>query len=363
MQTYTETNKNKMGSSANPSSVLLVGSIPLNSTEEVFRKVSHALPRRLYTLPDGETGVRYNYIRWQLECFPRDTIHYRLGGTERSESDPPYAIESIKPTRYDNAAIASYTEFVRLRDQGLIAEDVRFQVCLPPPFNSLQMVRPELREQLEPLYEKRFQESLARIVDTIPAADLVIQWDLCFEIMALEYDQGRETNQRFKAYFSPVRQGILDRISRLCSTIPNDMKIAFHLCYGDYDHRHFMEPADLGLLVDLANELVTTVGASHYVEWIHMPVPKNRNDTAYFQALEKLSIGQGRLYLGLVHANDEDGTLERIRAASSIYGRPFGVATECGMGRTSQSDFDSVLQILMAVTSPNSKLAMQRVEA
>ena len=344
-----------MDPSATPSSVLLVGSIPLASTKEVLAKVSHALPHRLYAMPDGETGTRYNYVRWQLDCFPRETVHRRLGGVEQSDPNPVYTIESIQPTKYDDVAISSYTEFMKLRAQGVIPSDVRFQVCLPPPFNSIQLVRSEFREQLEPLYEKRFQESLFRIITTIPRTDLVIQWDLCFDVMALEYDRGGEIDPRFKPHFSPIKKGILDRISRLCAIIPREVQLAFHLCYGDYEHKHFIEPVDTRLLVELANDLIKNVGDRHSIEWIHMPVPKSRTDMAYFEPLNELKFPQGRLYLGLVHANDEAGTRERIRVASSVYKHPFGVATECGMGRTPKEELDSILQISKAVTVPKGK--------
>ena len=340
-----------------PSSVLLVGSVPLSSASEVFTEVSQALQGRLQSIPDGETGDRYNYIRWQLDCFPRETLQFHIGGTEPTRPNPEYTIESVQPTRYDEVAISSYDEFVRLRTQNAIPSNVRFQVCLPPPFNTLQLVRPEFRVQLEPLYEHRLRESLDRIIDTIPAGDLVIQWDMCFEIMALEFDRDMEKHPRFKAHFSPVKEGILDRIARQCDVIPPDVRIAFHLCYGDYEHRHYMEPVDTELLVEFANNLVERFGDRHPVEWIHMPVPKGRVDVAYFLPLEQLKLpARTRLYLGLVHAHDEGGTRKRIQAARSVYRQGFGVATECGLGRTPKEDFDSIFRICSAVTVPKHTL-------
>jgi hypothetical protein len=51
-------------------SILLVGSVPLDS-EAVFR-----IPRRSFGMhakryPDGETGQRTNWIRWQRDVFER----------------------------------------------------------------------------------------------------------------------------------------------------------------------------------------------------------------------------------------------------------------------------------------------------
>ena len=337
-----------------PSSVHLVGSIPLTSAEEVFKKVSSTLPQRLHAIPDGETGSRYNYIGWQMARFPRETIRIHLGGLEYSGSSPPaYTLQDVAPTEYDDVAISSYADFVRLRAQGTIPGDVRFQVSLPTPFNSIQgHTRPEFHEQLEPLYEQRFRESLTRIVKEIPNEDLAIQWDLTFDVMALEYQRGRTTDLRFQAYFSPVMQGILARISRLCALIPSSVKLGFHLCYGDLRHQHFIEPVDTELLVGLANDIIQSLADTRPVDWIHMPVPKGRTDEAYFDPLKALNLRGALLYLGLVHANDESGTRERIRVARSVYIHPFGVATECGIGRTAREELDSILQICEAVTVP-----------
>ncbi|KAL9622648.1 MAG: hypothetical protein Q9160_002958 [Pyrenula sp. 1 TL-2023] len=338
-----------------PSCVLVVGSIPLPTALEVFTKACTALPGRLHAVPDGEVGERGNFIGWQLRRFPSDAIRFALGGTAPAEgSKPQYdKLEAIQPTGYDDAAIASYAEFLSLRAQGVIPKGVRFQVCLPTPFNCIVgHTRPEFHERLEPLYERRMQEALTRIVSSTPADDLVIQWDLCFDVVALEYERGTPLDERFKAYFSPVMQGILDRLVLMCSGIPPAIPLAFHLCYGDLRHKHFVEPADLSLLVDLANEIIRTLGNTHKIDWMHMPVPQDRNDNAYFEPLKNLKSGLTRLYLGVIHANDERGARDKIEVARSIYEGDFGVSTECGLGRTPIDDLDSIFAIAKAVTEP-----------
>lgn len=347
-----------MAEALKPAGVHFVGSLPLTSAKEAFIAVCSAAPGRLLSIPDGETGDRFNYIGWQLECFPQETLRDNLGGI-KLETYPKYTLESIKPTKYDDAAISSYQQFLTLRNQGIIPANVRFQVGIPPPINAVQgHTRPEFHEELEPLYEKRMQESLARIVEEIPAQDLAIQWDLCFEIISLELERGRDVGESpgeslFKAFFSPVKEGILERLSRLCASIPSGVHLGFHLCYGDYMHKHFVEPENLEILVDLANAIIETIVKNvHAVEWIHMPVPKDRTDAAYFEPLKDLKLDGSRLYLGVVHPNDEAGTKEKILAAQSVFKEPFGVATECGMGRTPKEELGSILGILKSVTRP-----------
>jgi len=45
--------------------VLLVGSIPLASCEEVFQRMAAELGDRVDRIPDGETGPRSDWIVWQ----------------------------------------------------------------------------------------------------------------------------------------------------------------------------------------------------------------------------------------------------------------------------------------------------------
>ncbi|KAI9696299.1 MAG: hypothetical protein M1820_008222 [Bogoriella megaspora] len=343
-----------MEESRNPEGVLMVGSVPLASSEEVFTKICQALPGRLYTIPDGETGDRWNYIGWQLSKFPSETRRNELGGTPLPDSGvSSYSLESIQPTAYDEVAIASYGKFKELQRNRSIPADVRFQICLPTPLNSIiGHIKPELHSSIEPLYEERFFQALDHIAQEIPHKDMVIQWDLCFDVTALEFDRGRLMDPRHKAYFSPVKPGILERVSRLCDHIPSDTRIAFHLCYGDLRHKHFIEPADTGLVVELANGLINTVSKTHTVEWIHLPVPRDRVDIEYFAPLNKLNLGSSRVYLGLVHANDEDGTRNRISVARAACSHAFGVATECGLGRTPKEEIESILTICRNVTSP-----------
>ena len=343
-----------MTSVHNPTSVLLVGNVPLDSAEEVFTKLSSALPSQLLAISDGETGERSQYVFWQESCFPPETIRF-IGRDADAPSDKaeqgPYTIDSIKPTRYDEAALSSYTKFCQLRREGVISKDVRFQVCLPSAYNCVQAwVEEEHRKEIYPLYEARLQEAVAHITKEIPAEDLAIQFDLALEVMALEYDQGRPIDLIVKPWFSPIKENFLQKIRNLCTTILAPVKLGFHLCYGDRDHKHFVEPEDASLMVGFANDIVRAVSQLHEVAWVHMPVPKSRTDVAYFEPLRDLKLGEGLLFLGLVHANDEAGTKRRIEVARSAYPHPFGVATECGLGRTPREEVDSILQISRAVT-------------
>lgn len=342
-----------MAQVALPAGALLLGSVPLSSTEEVFTRLLKDLPGRLKYLPDGETGDRYNYIRWEIERFPIETRELYLGGTPLPEGHSGvFSQDDIKPSHYDQVAIESYQKFKELKQKGTIPPEVRFQVCLPAPLACVQgHLRAEFQAQIEPLYEKRMYDALQNIIDTIPAEELAIQIDLCFEIIALEYDRGRMTNPFFKPYWSPVRQGLVDRVQRMCAIVPTNVPLGLHLCYGDLRHKHFIEPDNLGLCVEFSNELVKAI-RPHKVHWLHMPVPKNREDEDYFLPLKSLETdSETELYLGLVHTDDEQGTLRKIKSAQSVI-KDFGVSSECGIGRTPREELDSILQVTRNVCRP-----------
>ncbi|MFP6651307.1 MAG: hypothetical protein VCA17_03635 [Dehalococcoidia bacterium] len=54
---------------ATPTGVHLVRSVPLSDSSEVFRTAGSILGDRLLLMPDGETGVRSNWIGCQFAVF------------------------------------------------------------------------------------------------------------------------------------------------------------------------------------------------------------------------------------------------------------------------------------------------------
>jgi hypothetical protein len=98
-----------------PRGVPPVGSAPLGSSAEVFRTASQILGPRLRRVPDGETGVRANWTRWQSAVF-QDHVLLETGPGARDAYRPrarfrlrPSSNEiSLDNLGYANAATASY---------------------------------------------------------------------------------------------------------------------------------------------------------------------------------------------------------------------------------------------------------------
>jgi hypothetical protein len=250
----------------------------------------------------------------------------------------------LKPVEYDNFAIESYKEFKKLRNAGVIEPGIRFQVSLPTPVNVIcGLIKPEYQAEVEVLYEKLLLGALRRIQDHIPKEDLAIQWDCAYEFAMLE-----EVSYGSRPWFSPLKEGLVERMHRMANGVDEGVQMGFHLCYGDRDHKHFVQPKDTALLVEMAN-LISGM-AKRDVNWIHMPVPEDRFDDSYYAPLGNLKLrSETELYLGLAHGFDLEGTKRRIEAAEKVVTQ-FGIATECGMGRTPKDEFENVIEVLAAVS-------------
>ena len=343
-----------------PTGVHLVGSIPLPSVDDVFRKLPAALPGRLLRIPDGEPAERGNFVAWQQDVFSAypqalrlfDSSWTILPTPEPTAADIDEVLAAIKQrpldTQFDKHAFASFDALEKLRSAGKIDSNVKFQVCLPTPINTLCLVAKEWQASLEPCYEEALMRAIRNIEDHVPHSLLSIQWDVATEFAVLE----GVTNPHWAPFFSPVKDGVIERLVRLVNAVSHDVDVGLHLCYGDMGHQHFIEPKDMQMLVDLANDVKAR--ASRNITYYHMPVPLARHDDEFFAPLGELNLSGSELYLGVVHFDDLEGTKRRIGAAAkALEGNNFGVATECGMGRTPADQLTSILKISAAVSKPH----------
>lgn len=337
-----------------PTGALLVGSVPLADSEEVFRSAVSVLGEHLRRLPDGETGDRLNWIVWQLlvfqdcaqmEVIPEEREYVASWPRVRPKQGVPAADLHFGPLGYAKAARESYTVFRALKDEGVVPPEMRFQVSLPTPLAPLVVfVRPEAQAEVEPAYEAAMLAEVAEIVAAVPAAELAIQWDVCWEIALLEgfappYFEG------------DVLTNCAERVARLSAAVPDGVELGYHLCYGDYKHSHFTQPKDTGLAASLFAGIRERV--SRPIAWLHVPVPADRADREYFAPLADLDLPpETELFLGLLHHRDGvDGARRRIEAAREVVGE-FGVATECGFGRRPPHTVSELLELHRQVSAP-----------
>jgi hypothetical protein len=335
--------------------VLLVGGVPGNNAEEVFRTVAPILGDIAIGLTDGETGLRrfwiffvglntwakhpdLDMIRPVVETTPGmpDWLPAGYHAFQWFGAKPGVQkLSRIETLGYPAEAAASYAVFRRLRDQGVIPRGTRFQQCLPFPDDAVRLFTNNARNMdlMIDAYIDVMKRDVARICEQIPHDDLVLQWDINWETVALEHgDHLPDTPpMQFKPNGDPMARYVR-YVRELIAPIPAAVPVGMHLCYGDLHHKHFKDPADLGTSVAMANKAVEV--STRPLNFVHMSVPRHRSDDAYFEPLQKLKIGAATVYAGLVHYTDGvEGSVKRLAAFKRHYSGPTGVATECGLGR------------------------------
>jgi hypothetical protein len=301
--------------------VLLIGGVNLESAEEVFRQVGSTLGDLVQRIPDGETGnARSYWIQAQTPFFlgspqiemvepdPANPGSFRkaripaaglysptMAGAYRGQAK---LREGVTPQDlyfdnfgYADWALESYGTFKKLKAVGDVPAGVRFQVCIPSTGVMLQsrVFRDDI-PRIAPAYEAAIFHEIERICTEIPRDELAIQWD-CTEPV------------RYESASPEERAAMIERMVGLARPVPDDVELGYHLCYGDWEHRHMVEPTDTGYLVEIANGI--SAGVNRPIAWMHMPVPRNRSDDAYFAPLAGLRLHlETKLVLGLVHYTD-----------------------------------------------------------
>lgn len=334
--------------------VYLVGSVPMESTEAVFTAVAAALGDRIKQIPDGETGERLDWITWLETVFAANPaleqsdelfrVHPTATARKRYRLKPDKSLADI---RFDNLFYAdkakrSYAIFKRLRDAGKVPAGTRLQVDLVPAHSVLWLfLVEELQAAVDPIYNAAVGGEIDKLAAAIPHADLAIQFDVASAVFARlqRGDTGvyGDTKAAMQERFAAI-------LAALGNRVPADIPLFFHFCYGDSNHRHVVEPVDMGDMVDMTARL--EVAMKRPINLVHMPVPRNRADEAYFEPLAKLRLRpETRLALGLVHHTDGlDGTTRRMAAARK-YASDFAIGTECGFGRRDPATIPALLEI------------------
>jgi hypothetical protein len=355
------------GNSRIEGDVLLVGSMPYDDVEQVFRAAGPALRGHAGCLPDGEVNERKNWVGMlPLLVF---TSHPALEETlsppsedieqpDRDADRPPVEdLEGIwnfraKPgveVRFDDLkyavfALQSYPIFRRLRDEGVIEEGVRFQVCLPAPNSAIDgfFEDPEQYPMLHQAYLEGIRREIERMLEVIPPDDLAIQWDVAWEFVDMAMGEknffkfwpkltAEEKFQRHAAQLDGLWQGI-----------PDETVLGYHWCYGTWGGWPMTAMEDLALCVRMSNEAASRTGRR--LDYIHMPVVRHPTE-AFFAPLDDLDVGETKIYLGLVHHTDP---IEPFRERMELARRhlsEFGIAGVCGYGRVDPSELDHVLQV------------------
>ena len=338
--------------------VYLVGSVPMADAEQVFETVSAAFGSKLKRIPDGETGDRADWITWLKPVFSENPAFelsdevFRLHETAppicRYALRPGYSVEDVRINNlfYADIARQSYETFKKLRDARKIAAGTRFQVDLVPAHSVIWLFLIDaLHAPIDPIYNDALKREVDKITAAIPHSDLAIQFDVASAVFARLQREQVGSYGRSKAEMQETFSNILIDLG---NRVPAEVELLYHLCYGDSNHRHVVEPKDMGDMVDFTNRVLDRIARP--VNLVHMPVPRDRSDDAYFAPLRNLRLRpETELSLGLVHYTDGiEGAKKRLATARK-YMQNFSIATECGFGRRKPETILELLRIHSAV--------------
>jgi hypothetical protein len=331
--------------------LLLVGSIPLDTAEQVFRRVGGPLGPYLAYMPDGEVGDRRYWI---------DGIAYRVFNghpeieTTRHPAPDANGVENWRPLGmhdqfqfrvkpgvvqvcfgdpgwrlgYTKDAVASHFVFRTLQKDGVISAGVRFQVCLPLTGSAIGLFFPDPADQAKvaPGLTEAFRAEVAKMVELIPPAELAIQWDLAVENRLVDTALARDGAAAAEA----LAARLAEPAAAIVPHIPQSVALGYHGCFGTLSGWPSRQPADLGGAVIMLNAMVAASGRR--VDFLHVPT-LGTGDAAFFAPLGRLKAPDAKLYLGAIHhMHDADGLRAQIRAARRHVGN-LGLGAPCGFGR------------------------------
>jgi hypothetical protein len=325
------------------SQLLLVGSLPADSTESALREGAQYFGDLVFALPDGETGPRAAWIGYERQTLMRsnpDVLTLEetpspTGVPRHFNETPVFGIRAgvTELQRWErwpriDDAIASYGVFKELRGEGVIPDHLRFQVGLPFVTSTLSAFKADFAHDF-PIAARAYEElagrEIARLLTEVPGEDLAIQWDVCTEVLDNEDVlpfTGRGAWDRFAT-----------AVPRLASLIPDEVLMGYHFCYGTFPEWPMFEARDMDLIVRMANFAVGESGRQ--VDWLHLAGPRylRSEDERFFAPLANLRSADARVFLGIVLPIDGvHGTIRRYETASHFL-EDFGVAMYCGFGR------------------------------
>ena len=129
--------------------------------------------------------------------------------------------------------------------------------------------------------------------------------------------------------------------------VPAGVELLFHFCYGDANHRHVVEPTDMGDMVEMANPARRQGREADRADpYAGAARPFGRG---LFLAVARLALApETKLALGLVHYTDGSKAPGAAWTPPADSSRDYAVATECGFGRRAPETIPALLRLHLA---------------
>ena len=343
--------------------VLLVGSLPFDTADESMRSAGKMLGTHLPAIGDGEVGLRKIWVGFlpqtvysknpALEILRSPDTEIQQQPDERPEVWDVSFLFGIKPgeklridtLNYGPIAVESYETFKQLRDEGVIPEGVRYLVTFPGTGSACSFFfgNPEQWPEAQAAYHDAIEQDIATILEHVPAEDLTLQFDFASEFidmasgdkLAISHWPEATLEQKIERHAAPLAE--------LTRSIPDEVQLGMHWCYGTWGGWPMKDMADLSLCVRMTKEAIARVPRK--LDYVHMPVLMDP-DAGFFSPLAELNDEEVDVYLGIVHhADGVEGFERRMQMAREHYTRPFGIGSVCGYGRIPAEELPDILAL------------------
>ena len=246
-----------------PRNVHLVGSVPMANAHEVFETVSAALGPRLKRMPDGETGERSDWITWLEPVFADNPALEKSGELFRVHASAPDG--ALRASRRGRRRRTCASTTCSMPISRWILRDVRGgsssrarSAGMPIPgrsgagaFGDLAVPgRGRPARPLDPDLQRGGQARDRQDRRRSRTTSSAIQFDVASAVFARLERNEPSSYGRNKAEMQETFSNILVDLG---NRVPADIDLLYHFCYGDSNHRHVVEPTDMGDMVEFAN--------------------------------------------------------------------------------------------------------------
>ena len=213
--------------------------------------------------------------------------------------------------------------FPSLLDAGLVGgagwADLRYCVTLPSAYTLLCAAGQGEDLQRLALCEQEVAAGVKALLSVLPAEHLALQWDVPAELRVWQ-TRGRDLN---------APRGLPERLLQSMVTqwaeVPEQAELGLHLCHVAGTGASGLSIPDIGQAVRLVGAIIAST--ERQPQFVHLPVPPERDGTAYFESLLNLALWPSmEVHLGLVHEQDSpEDVATRLSAAREVL--PYAAAS------------------------------------
>ena len=317
----------------------LVGSLPGEDAEQAMSGALQVLGPRLRSLPDGETGVRRNWIISIIEDLRGhpDLELAKQGDWSDYDETPSLRVRRGHTLYGANldfghvaAVRASLPVFHRLREHyGL--PNLVFQSGVP---SDLDLAMFTLGPAGALRHRRAFTEATLteiRGVRSVAGPDTVFQIEMPVELVLLAKAPHRAVGL--------LAGRLAAGITRLVAAAPTGSVFGLHLCLGDMNNKAFGTMRDVTPLVELSNAITRRWPSHQRLSYVHAPFAAAdqpaTTDTGFYQPLTRLRLPEGTGFAaGFAH--ESQSLADQIVVRNQIehrLGRSVDISAACGLGR------------------------------